>query len=355
MSPEATLARFGYAAARRQFRARTVAHGYRTARFPLPGHTGPDGGDLTLDTAQLGPEAPEALLVVLSGTHGAEGPAGSYCQQALIDRPGDLPPGVGLLLVHAVNPYGFAHLTRTNENNVDLNRNGLESFADPPASPAYDRLHARLVPAAWTDRERDLAGLTSELGVEALQAAASGGQYSHPDGLFYGGREPQWSRRTLEGICRGSFNGVGRIALIDVHTGLGPYGEGEIIYTGAAGDRELPTSRQLFGGLDVVCPDEGGSVSAHVAGPQLEIFRRAAVDATLGAIALEFGVRDFPTTLNALRGAAWLRTQVDPSPEDVARVRDDMLHSFFADDPVWLDRVAGRFLQVADAALAALS
>jgi hypothetical protein len=28
----------------------------------------------------------------------------------------------------------------------------------------------------------------------------SGGQYTHPDGVFYGGLSPTWSRRTLEAI-----------------------------------------------------------------------------------------------------------------------------------------------------------
>ena len=31
--------------------------------------------------------------------------------------------GVAVVLYHAVNPYGFSHLRRTNEDNVDVNRN----------------------------------------------------------------------------------------------------------------------------------------------------------------------------------------------------------------------------------------
>jgi hypothetical protein len=354
MPLEATLARFGYAAARADFRARAAARGYRLSAHLLPGHTGPGGEDLTIDVAQLGPDDPDALLVVLSGTHGAEGLAGSHCQRVLIERPVMAPAGVGVLLIHAVNPYGFAHLTRTNENNVDLNRNGLSDFADCPRADAYGQLHDWFVPSAWTAREQDVPGAIARVGQAAFQAAATGGQYDWPDGLFYGGREPQWSRRILEQICARAFRGVGRIALIDVHTGLGAYGEGEIIYTGAATDRELASSRALFAGLDVVCPDEGGSVSAHITGPQVDIFRQAASDAVLGAVALEFGVRDFAMALNALRRSAWLRIAPHASAQAAAEVRADMVRAFFADDPLWLERVESRFLEVVDAALANL-
>ncbi len=35
-----------------------------------------------------------------------------------------------VLLIHSVNPYGMRHHRRTNENNVDLNRNVLGGFAE---------------------------------------------------------------------------------------------------------------------------------------------------------------------------------------------------------------------------------
>ena len=46
-------------------------------------------------------------------------------QLALLDAPPAPGPGDALVLVHVLNPYGMAWLRRTNENNVDLNRNFL--------------------------------------------------------------------------------------------------------------------------------------------------------------------------------------------------------------------------------------
>lgn len=52
---------------------------------------------------------------------------GSGCQLALL-HDADLKArlaraGVGLLLIHDIDPYGFSHLQRTNEDNFDVNRN----------------------------------------------------------------------------------------------------------------------------------------------------------------------------------------------------------------------------------------
>ncbi len=40
-------------------------------------------------------------------------------------------------MLHALNPYGFSHLRRANEDNADLNRNFVD-FAAP--LPVNDRL-----------------------------------------------------------------------------------------------------------------------------------------------------------------------------------------------------------------------
>src|SRR5690606_6046168 len=58
-------------------------------------------------------------------------------------------------------------------------------------------------------------------GWRALEHARSGGQHTHPEGMFYGGTGPTWSRRTLEGICADYRLGERRsVAVIDFHTGL---------------------------------------------------------------------------------------------------------------------------------------
>jgi len=87
-------------------------------RHPLPG---PCGEALFTDTALLGNSNAERLVIVSSGVHGVEGFCGSACQIALLHS--GLLAGAkscAILLVHALNPFGFAHLRRTNEESYPV-------------------------------------------------------------------------------------------------------------------------------------------------------------------------------------------------------------------------------------------
>ena len=46
-----------------------------------------------------------------------------------------------VLFVHALNPYGFSHGRRVNEDNVDLNRNFRDFATPPPRNAAYAEVH----------------------------------------------------------------------------------------------------------------------------------------------------------------------------------------------------------------------
>ncbi len=90
-------------------------------------------------------------------------------------------------MIHAVNPFGFSHLKRTNEDNIDLNRN-FNDFSTPyPDNPVYEEVHDLLVP-------KDLAALTGERG------AAYGGVMCAPSraSVIPACRADRTSIRTLE-------------------------------------------------------------------------------------------------------------------------------------------------------------
>src|SRR5262249_14433246 len=144
---------------------------------------GPDGGDLTTDTAWFGPRNAERVLVMVSGTHGAEGFCGSGAQVDWLRRgeAAELPAGLAVLLGHAVNPYGCAWRRRVTEENVALNRNWID-FAEPvPENPGYDELASAAVPDQWTEETRRASGRVLRAygeahGAMGLQQALSGGQ-----------------------------------------------------------------------------------------------------------------------------------------------------------------------------------
>ena len=111
-----------YSEARTKFLATARAAGSRLAQYVLPNIRGPNDEDLIVDVALLGAQDPRNLLVLISGTHGVEGFCGSGCQIGyLADQLYEaLSSTTGLLLVHALNPFGFAWLRRVNEDNIDL-------------------------------------------------------------------------------------------------------------------------------------------------------------------------------------------------------------------------------------------
>ena len=51
-------------------------------------------------------------------------------------------------------------------------------------------------------RQAKIAAYVEKHGMKAMRIARSGGQYTHPDGIFFGGMGPTWSRRTMEMIAR---------------------------------------------------------------------------------------------------------------------------------------------------------
>jgi hypothetical protein len=322
---------------------------------------GPQGERLATDVAVLGrPDAP-ARLVVVSGTHGVEGFAGSACQEALLARgvaaaralvTGDL----AVVLVHAINPYGFAWVRRVNEDNVDLNRNCIDFTGPVPENPGYDELADALVPDQWDAATQErTAGVLLQYaerhGFDGLQEAVSVGQYKHPKGVYFGGSGPVWSRRALEEIARHDCAGAARVAVLDLHTGLGPRGVGELI----AGHPDAPGRERLaewYGAYTI--PSQGTSVSADVQGDILDGFDEWLPGVEVTAVTIEYGTVDIVEVANALRADAWLHAFSDPTGPEAGPIKTELRAAFAPDDSEWLTAVQERFDDVSGRAVEGL-
>ncbi|HEX2530280.1 MAG TPA: DUF2817 domain-containing protein [Burkholderiaceae bacterium] len=308
---------------------------------------------LSTDTVYLGPARADTLVVIASGTHGVEGYAGAMCQLRLLEaypaRFADR--GIACLLAHALNPWGYLHDSRVTPEGVDLNRN----FVDFPVTDAdpcgYGDYHALLVsrfrplPGGLWNELRFLAyGLTRQRR-RALQAAITAGQYTYPDGLFFGGAVPTRSRLVWEEIVRTYAHGRQRVFLLDLHTGLGRRGTGELISHLPPAHADFRRMSAWFG--DTVRSAAGGqSVSAALAGTLTAAFGRA-VAGTSYALGLEFGTRSPLVVLNALRADQWWRNHAARvTPRQRERVRRKMKAAFAVPDRAWAEQVAVRFDEV---------
>ncbi len=338
-----------YSAARAKFLAAAQKTDSEMFAFRLPGRTGPEGEDLVVDVARLGPKNARNLLLLISGTHGVEGFCGSGCQTGYFrDRLFEaLPPDTATILVHALNPFGFAWLRRVNEDNVDLNRN-FRDFAKPlPPSPEYDLLHNLLVPADWDGPARKQADAALmkhivENGERAVQAVVSGGQHSRADGLFYGGREETWSNRTFRQILRDHVPaGTEKLAVIDLHTGLGPKGYGEPIYFGSSNE-DLKRVIKWYG-PSVRSPAVGDSVSAKLTGTVADAVIMAFPDLTTTYVALEYGTVPLLDVLAALRADNWLHAVPDRQSPLAPSIKDQIRAAFYVETSYWKAAVYGRF------------
>ena len=95
-----------YSGARSKFLAAASAAGGNLTHHRLPKYRGPELEELFVDVAILGPQNPENLLVLISGTHGVEGFCGLGCQVGYFTDQlyEQLSPTSGSMLIHALNP-----------------------------------------------------------------------------------------------------------------------------------------------------------------------------------------------------------------------------------------------------------
>ena len=352
-----------YAHARQKFHAAAESAGFKVASYHHPAD-GPAGEPLYTDVVRVGSPHAERVLLANSATHGVEGFCGSGILVGWL-RSGEwrrLPRGVGAVLVHAINPHGFAWLRRVTEDNVDLNRN-FQDFSRPlPVNAAYDELHPAIVPQRWDEasvalREQLFADYAKRHGPMALQGAVSGGQYRHADGVFYGGAQPTWSNRTFHELVARFLESARHVAFVDLHTGLGPYGYGELICTALPSSAEWD-ELQAWYGEGLTSPESGTSRSAPITG----FIRTAVVNALprahVRAITIEYGTYPVPQVLAALIADNWLHLRGDPASEQGRAIKSAIRRAFYPDESDWKEMVylrARQILRSGGAGLAAQS
>ena len=320
-----------------------------------PNAKGPGDEDIFTDIVRIGPANPKRALLLISGTHGVEGYCGSGPQIGFLreGRFDILPPETGIVIVHAINPYGFAHDRRVNEDNIDLNRNFLDwSKRDRPTSD-YGDIHAYVLPDDWDGPSMEaanaaLAQYIADHGMPAFQAAISSGQYEYKDGVFYGGAAASWSNTTLRSILTDYLSDVETLAIIDFHTGLGPYGICELITAGPRRQKELAAQ---WWGPDVTDPEAGTSSSAALDGINAMGIAETLPEAKIGFIAAEYGTRDVPTVLNALRADNWLNHKGDVDSPQGERIKAQIRDAFYPEFDDWKEMIWDRAKQLVDLAM----
>lgn len=250
-----------YFAARERFRAATQACDLSLATFPLMRASElagiSTGEPLTIDVAIAGDAHAESAIAITSGVHGVEAFFGSAVQLALLEtlrtRQFAINSKQRLVLIHAMNPFGFVKLRRWNEEGVDLNRNFLR-LGEPSAGspPLYSQIDPWLNPP--TPPRRGLSLPTRALvdlarfGSAKLMQTIPVGQYDYPCGLFFGGREPAESTRIVQQHLGEWIGAAHSITHLDFHTGLGKFGTHELLLDVPGDHAHAEWFRRTFSG-----------------------------------------------------------------------------------------------------------
>ena len=350
-----------YAEARNKFLAAVDAAKLDVESHPHP-MLGRDGELLAMDVALEGPKDAQALLIITSACHGVEGFCGSGVQTTLLHdaawHRAVRESGAAVLYIHALNPYGFSWWRRTTHENVDLNRN-FHDFSQPlPANPAYDQIAALVVPATWPptpEVNAALAHYAAEHGGEkGLQTAITGGQHDHPEGLFYGGRNPTWSQVTLRHVLQRHGTRCRRLGWIDLHTGLGPSGVGERIFACRDDAAALQRARAWWG-PGVTSIYDGSSSSAVLRGLMWLSAYEECAQAEYTAIALEYGTLPIMDMLQALRADQWLENHPEAGEAQRRAIKQQTRDAFYTDTDEWKRRVIEQALEAAHQAVRGLA
>jgi len=345
-----------YAGARRRFRdgARSAGAGLEQLQLDCRDDA---GAPLTIDIAWLGASCPSRVLIHSCGLHGVEGFAGSAIQLALLRQRPRLTGDTALALVHALNPYGMHHLRRTNEHNVDLNRNfrlpgevlsgasdayrNIETFLNPRSAPVFDFFVLRA------------AGYVLRYGRRTLTQAIAEGQYAYPQGLFYGGDRLEQGPALVLAWLREHLTGMTRVIAIDVHTGLGPHGEDTLYMRGSGAARSaLEASIEDQPGTRIIDRTSHADGGYAIRGGYTRTLTALGGTGEACALLQEFGTCPPLRVLHALREENRLHHHGNPHPAHPAKRR--LLEVFCPRSPRWRETVVARGVALAEAAIAAL-
>ncbi len=332
--------------------------GGKLKSYPHP-MTDPDNKAIALDVATWGQPNATNVLVIISGTHGIEGFAGSGIQSTLLAE--DLTERIGdkvqLVMIHAINPYGFAWQRRVNEDNVDLNRNFINHNAPHPVNKGYASLAELLAPRKWSDKtaaeiKTELNSRIAQHGIAWVKSAITSGQYEFVDGLFYGGLSPTWSNRTMYTVATQYLKDAQKVLVIDIHTGLGRYGEAEYIVEYPTESEHYHITRKIWGDL-VRSTVTGDSQSTAVSG-SLIAGLTSVVGSHLVGIGLEFGTVEMTQAIMAILADQWLHHYGSMTSDKAKTIKSEMRQVFYPNDAAWREAIMHIARKVVNQSLAYL-
>src|SRR3546814_240422 len=344
-----------YAEAREKFLALASSRGAPVISRVHPTARGAQDEELAIDIAVFGDPDAEKTLFLVSGTHGQEGFYGSALQIEYF-RDLAIPEGANVVALHALTPWGFSYLSRTDDQNIDVNRNFTDYGVAYAQDEVYPILFRALCPDDWTEETIDWSAardqVTRDYGMKRMVTAAGGGQIVEPTGMNYVGTGPSWSRTVVEELLPRIFAKSRKIAFIEWHTGLGGYGELShipMMEPGSDGYERMfswlgDEARETWAkGMDFtngVTPDYRGWFSAWLP--------NSAPHAEWTGMVVEAGTYGVIEVMDGIRMDRWMKFGKGRSFMPREEMRRSMMDKLFPEDPAWRDKALANGLEAQD-------
>ncbi|HSP28081.1 MAG TPA: DUF2817 domain-containing protein [Ilumatobacteraceae bacterium] len=354
-----------YDECRDRFRWTATSAGLRVDPYPITAR-GPHGQELTIDVAAIGASRARRALVVLAGVHGDEGVSSSTLMCDAIDRwmtdrwvsGGDevLADDAAVVMIHAVNPWGMAYWRRQNESNVDLNRNwGRDERTDVPTNEGYDALHPVLVPHGEAPPTSEslldvTRAMVEEHGYQWVKSAVSSGQFSHPDGLYFGGDRTEESNRLLAEIAAPRLADAEEVLVVDLHTGHGAFGTYTLLSPVPERHGDDEWLRRVFDGDRIECTSSPDATSGPKHGQIATGLGSLVPGATWRTVTMELGTISDTRMIVNERAEHWVHFHGDRSNPGHARIVWDHRCGSTPDDAEWERLARAHGVEVLDAA-----
>jgi len=312
--------------------------------------------NLTTDVITCEPSvSKDRLLVITTGEHGIEGFLGSAVMELFFEEYVHRldPQTTGLLLIHAINPWGMHNWERQNSSNVDLNRNFIDGdFARlKQTNPDYPALMPYFQPQ---EPLNNLAG--SKLGFigrtirnfalfgpRRIREAALMGQYNHPEGIYFGGFDRQPETDTMMTVYRQGFTGYKDITHLDMHTGYGPRDQMTLV-TSPYEKRPAAELAACYGTPRVAAanPDEFYTMQGDMIDWEYQLAAREFPEAKFFAATCEFGTYG-DSTIQAARSLriTILKNQLNQqggSSEAAEWVKNEFCELHLPSESAWFEK-----------------
>ena len=351
--------------ANQRFKELTVDSGGNVEQFLHP-LIDPNGTKIHTSVAWLGPKDAKTLLLIVSGTHGNEGWAGSAVQIDSLQRGvfNSLPDNTAVMMIHLINPWGCAWGRRENEDNADLFRDLIYYKPELYSNDTRftDDLAAALSLTDYSPEGRAHSEtLTDDFirtnGEAELTNIMRAGQFRYPEAPCYNGGGISWSFRLFKDLVHRYLSQAKQVFCIDIHTAFGEYGDGILIpyYKPGGPDKaKFDYLQKTYGSEKLYVGGFDPSIPSHPRMPY-EIATDFIPGLEMIATGLEFGTYDWDDGLNLIKYMNYLFTKGDPlNPE-----RPDLVEQYnklcYPDKNDWREMVIVRGREVIDQTLAGMA